>query len=210
MVILGAGGFAKEILEIIEKKHPIEEIVFFDDVSKHSPEFIFNKYRILKTKEYLQDYFNVQSPEFVLGLGNPKIRAMMTEMASNLGGKLSNAIDDNASIGKYCTIGDGATILIQACISNSVSIGKAPLIYYNSVITHDCTIGDYVELSPGSTLLGRVSVGNFTQIGANATVLPDLKIGNNCIIGAGAVVTKDVADNQIVIGNPARFLKYNS
>ncbi len=210
MVILGAGGFAKEILETLEKQHPIGEIVFFDDVTELSSKFIFQKYLILRTKEDLKSYFESQSPNFILGLGNPKIRAIMSQMASNLGGLLSNAIDDKASIGNYCTIGNGATILSQACISNSVSIGKAPLIYYNSVITHDCQIGDYVELSPGSTLLGRVTVGDFTQIGANATILPDLKIGSNCIVGAGAVVTKDVADNQIVIGNPAQFLKYNS
>ncbi|MCA5004212.1 acetyltransferase [Sphingobacterium bovistauri] len=210
MVILGAGGFAKEILQTLEKNLSIEEIVFFDDVSLLSPNDIFNKYPILRSKEELKNYFETKGPNFVLGLGNPKLRAMMADLAKNLGGILSNAIDPNATIGEYCSIGNGATILSQACISNSAQIGEAALIYYNCIVTHDCHIGDYVELSPGSTLLGRVKVGNFTQVGANATILPGVCIGDNCIIGAGAIVTKDVPDNQIVVGNPAKFLKYNS
>lgn len=210
MVILGASGFAKEILQTLEKTLSDEEIVFYDDISQLSSNYIFDKYLILRSKDELQNYFLAKSPQFILGLGNSKLRSKMAEMAKNLGGKLVNAIDPNTSIGTYARIGNGATILSQACISNSANIGEAPLIYYNCIVTHDCQIGDYVELSPGSTILGRVKIGNFTQIGANATILPDVTIGNNCIIGAGAVVTKDVPDNHVVVGNPAKFLKFNN
>ena len=56
---------------------------------------------------------------------------------------------------------------------------------------------------------GCVSIGDFAFIGAGATVLPNLKIGKNSIIGAGAVVTKDVPDNVVVYGNPAKFIREN-
>ncbi len=52
-------------------------------------------------------------------------------------------------------------------------------------------------------------IGKKCFIGANAIIMPGLKIGNNCIVGAGAVVTKDVPDNSIVAGNPARIIKQN-
>ena len=51
---------------------------------------------------------------------------------------------------------------------------------------------------------------NFVTIGTNSTILPNLKISDEAYIGAGAVVTKDVRKNEIVAGNPARFVKYNS
>ena len=69
--------------------------------------------------------------------------------------------------------------------------------------------GEFVEFSPNAIVLGRATIGDFSQIGSNATILPDLTIGKNVIIGAGAVVTKDVPDNEIWIGSPARFYKKN-
>ena len=92
-------------------------------------------------------------------------------------------------------------------ISNSVKIGIAPIIYYNAIITHDCRIGDFCEISPAANILGRVSIENKTQIGAGAIILPDVKIGSNVTIGAGAVVTKNIPDNAIAVGIPARIIK---
>ena len=52
-------------------------------------------------------------------------------------------------------------------------------------------------------------IGNQTFIGANSIVLPGIKVGNNCIVGSGSVVTKDVPDNSVAVGNPARIIKSN-
>ena len=62
-------------------------------------------------------------------------------------------------------------------------------------------------LDPTVNILGRVDVSSYTHIGANATILPDIKIGKNSIIGAGSVVTKDVPDNVVVLGVPAKIIK---
>ena len=61
----------------------------------------------------------------------------------------------------------------------------------------------------GCYLAGRVKIGNFTSVGATATTLPDVRVGSNSIVGAGAVVTKNVPNNTVVVGNPARFLRNN-
>ena len=105
-------------------------------------------------------------------------------------------------------IGVGTNILDGAIISNSVTIGIGCILYYNAILTHNCKVGDFVEISPAAILLGRCTVGSYTQIGANATILPDLVIGSNVIIGAGAVVTKNVPDNSVVYGNPAKIIRY--
>lgn len=209
MVIIGAGGFAKEVLQIVLQTTALEQIAFYDDATVNGPDSLFDQFTILKNETALLAHFKKFGPDFTLGLGGVKYRKLLDEKITNLGGNLVSTIAPQASIGSFSQIGPGCNILSNACISNGSKIGKAALIYYNSIITHDCIIGDFVEISPSATLLGRISIGDYTQVGANATILSDIKIGQNCLIGAGAVVTKDVPDNAVVAGIPARILKYN-
>ena len=56
----------------------------------------------------------------------------------------------------------------------------------------------------------RPIIGNNVKIGCNVCVIGGVHIGNNVVIGAGSVVVKDVPDNAVVAGNPAKIIKYNS
>ncbi|WP_343539842.1 acetyltransferase [Sphingobacterium thalpophilum] len=210
MVIVGAGGFAKELLEVVLQTNPTREIAFYDDVTAAGPKLVFDQFPILKTQHELLAYFAQHGNNFVLGLGGGQNRKKLFDKISQWGGNLVSAIDTRATIGTFSHIGRGSTILSQACISNSAQIGNAALIYYHSKITHDCVLGDFVEISPGATLLGHVQIGELSQVGANATVLSHIKIGSNCLIGAGAVVTKDIPDNSIVAGVPGKIIRYKS
>ena len=156
----------------------------------------------------MQNYFENIDNRFSIGIGSPQLREKLFNKIFTLGGKLTSTISPKADIGSYdIEIGNGANILDGAKISNSVKIGIAPIIYYNAIITHDCRIGDFCEISPAANILGRVSIENKTQIGAGAIILPDVKIGSNVTIGAGAVVTKNIPDNAIAVGIPARIIK---
>ncbi|MDX2359893.1 MAG: acetyltransferase [Crocinitomicaceae bacterium] len=204
MLVVGAGGFAKELIEVFKEADNLDELVFLDTVSSSVPSFFYG-YKILRTLEQAKDYFDTHGNQFCLGLGNPKLRKNICEELEGIGGSLSSAISPSAKIAHFdVNIDSGCTILTQAIIANGCKIGKGCLIYHNAQITHDCTIGDYAELSPGATILGTAVLGNYVQIGANATVLPNVKVGDHAIVGAGAVVTKDVQRGQTVIGIPAK------
>lgn len=79
-------------------------------------------------------------------------------------------------------------------IGNNVTISDA------RILLHDASM----RMSTGYTKVGKVIIGNNVYIGADAIVLPGVRIGNNVIIGAGAVISKDVEDNSVMAGNPAR------
>ncbi len=207
MLIIGAKGFAKEVLEIAHQLNQLDNLVFYDDVNSNIPEKLFNQFPILKNVEQAEIYFKTIDNHFTLGIGNPVLRKKLYDKFSAIGGVFTSTISRFANIGTYdVKIGEGCNILSDATFSNSSRIGNGCLIYYNAIITHDCVIGDFVEISPSVTLLGRCVIGDYSQIGANATILPDVKIGKNVIVGAGSVVTKDVPNNCVVVGSPAKII----
>jgi maltose O-acetyltransferase len=90
--------------------------------------------------------------------------------------------------------------------SGGVKIGKNVMIGAHtaiSSITHDYN----QKLMYGTSITKEVSIGNNVWIGSNCIILPGVKIGDGAVIGAGSVVTKNVKENAIVFGNPAKFFK---
>ena len=208
MLVIGAKGFAKEVLEILHSLDSLNDISFYDDVNADIGDFIYNKFPILKSEKEAQEFLISTNTTFTLGIGNPVLRYKLYKKFKHLGGEFSSTISPFSLMGNYqVEIGTGTNILPSVTISNSVVIGKGCLIYSGVTITHDCQIQKFVEISPNATLLGNVRVGAFCHIGASATILPKLTIGKNVIVGAGAVVTKDIPDNSMVVGVPAKVIK---
>jgi sugar O-acyltransferase (sialic acid O-acetyltransferase NeuD family) len=116
-------------------------------------------------------------------------------------------IHPSASICSTAFIGQGSQVLAQAVIAADAKLGEDCIINHRALADHECVIGNGVHLAPSSTLCGCVTLGSNVMVGAGAVILPRLKIGANTIIGAGAVVTRDLPDNVVAVGNPARIIR---
>jgi acetyltransferase-like isoleucine patch superfamily enzyme len=122
-------------------------------------------------------------------------------------------IMDGACVGKNCVIGNGVYIDRNVRIGDNVKIHNKSCLYNGIVIEDNVFIGPHVcftnDKNPACDKtrdLTGVSwkVGRGSSIGANVTLLPDVNIGRGAAIGAGSVVTKNVPDNAVFSGNPAR------
>ena len=208
MLIVGAKGFAKEVLEILHQLNQLDNLVFYDDVSSDLPALLYDKFPILTDLEEAKKYFAAISNQFTIGIGNPILRKRLFEKFTGIGGEFTSVISPFAQIGHYDNkIESGANIMTGTVITNDVSIGKGALINLNCSIGHNVIIGDFVEISPSVSVSGNCKIGNYSNLGTNATILPKVSIGTNVIVGAGSVVTKDIPDNCLVVGIPAVIKK---
>lgn len=122
-------------------------------------------------------------------------------------------IEYNAIVRDRVTLKENCIILMGAVVNVGAVIGKNTMIDMNAVVGSNAIIKDNVHIGAGAIISGTmepfssnpVIIGDNTFIGANSVILEGVTIGNNVIIGAGSVVTKDIPDNVVAFGNPARI-----
>ena len=208
MLILGAGGFARQLLEIVAQLEQLDHLAFYEDDA--SAQLLLSRFQVLTSEEQVLRYFDeIRDSRFALGIGAPDLRRRFDQRFSALGGTLTSLVSPYARLARFdVTIGDGATILTGAVIETSVRIGRGCLVNLNATIAHDSVVGDYAEIAPGACISGNCRIGEGARIGSNATLLPGVTVGDHAVVGAGAVVTKDVPSRMLAAGVPAQLKKH--
>src|SRR5690606_40149293 len=101
----------------------------------------------------------------------------------------------------------GSNTYIDSAAQDSTIIGEGTKIDNLVHVAHGVKIGKHCLVVAGAVIGGSSVIGDYNFIGMNASIKEKVRIGNNCIIGAGAVVLKDVEDNSVMVGNPAKLLR---
>ncbi len=161
-------------------------------------------------KRDLKDFIKKSKSFFVcIGMYDGKLRCHISNILKDEKLNPISVISDKAIISDKSLIGEGFLAMPNSVVHRKTIIGNNCYLNVNSVVDHECVLGNGIHIMGSAYIAGRVQIQDYASIGANATILPDIKIGKGAIIGAGAVVTKDVKAFDVVVGNPARFLKKN-
>ncbi|MCW2756570.1 MAG: acetyltransferase [Nocardioidaceae bacterium] len=146
-------------------------------------------------------------PPWVLGLSSAVHRAAA---ASSLGPGLGEAevlVDPTAVVASTASVAHGGYVNAGSVVASHAVLGCYAHVNRSASVGHDCVLDFAASLGPGVVLAGAVRVGSATFVGAGSVVLPGVVIGARAVVGAGAVVTRDVPDDTVVVGNPARVLR---
>jgi len=197
VVIIGAGGFGREVHQTLNYIKEFELVGYVDDhIDKGT---VINGYPVLGGL----DWFENNKAKAIIAVGDPKSRKRIAETITDF----ENIIHPTSIISETSTINQGVVIQSNCVITVNVKIGKHVHVNIFSSIGHDCIVGDYVTLSPDVHINGNVTVGDGTFFGSGVQTIQGIDIGKNCVIGAGAVVIDDVPDNSLYVGIPAKFKK---
>ena len=205
VIIIGAGGHAKVIADIVVKNNDIL-LGFLDDNIEKGKNVISN-YKVLgKITECQELSANNKNTKYIIGIGNNLTRMQITKKYPTL--QYYTAIHPNASIGLDVNIGLGTAIMANACINSNAVIGKHCIINTGAIVEHDNLLEDFVHVSPNAALAGNVKIGSNSHVGIGATVKNNIIICEDIIIGAGAVVVKDIKESGMTfIGIPAQKME---
>ena len=205
LYILGGGTYGQVMYELsVDNDFRVEG--FYDD----NPELkSVMGIPVLGSAEDLMQQ-DLTGKNYVVAIGNNKIRAKFMDEIKKRGGKLVTLVHSSAIISPSAVLGEGVYVQPGVVVWTKVSVGDYTIISPNVVLSHHCKVGKGCLISILSIVGAYVEVGDLTMFGMNSQVIPGaLKVGSNVMLGAGTVVTKDTGDDVVLVGSPARFLRKN-
>ena len=206
IAVFGAGGFGKESMCylmdcLVDSVHKIEDIaVFVVDDNYYTEKTIYN----VPVIPYSE--FSYQNYEVLVAVGDPNDRKKIVENLP-LDTKYLTLIHPSAVISKFVEIWEGSIITPGAIITCDIKIGKHAHINLHTTIGHDCVIGDYFTSAPGVKISGKCHIDDCVYFGTNSAIREKINVCKNVTIGMGAIVVKDINEEGIYIGSPAKKLE---
>lgn len=199
IVILGNGGHAKSLVDIIESEKRYEIAGYV--VNENNSDMSNAKYPRLGGDVQLEEIFQGGITNAAVGvgyMGNSSLREKLWKQLKQIGFFLPVICDPSAVLAEDARIGEGSFIGKGSIVNANATVGKMCIINTGAIIEHDCEVEDFSHISVGSVLCGDVKVGAASFVGANATVIQGVRIGRNCTIGAGTTIRKNLRDNYMV------------
>lgn len=211
--IYGTGGFAREVIPILNEQCPNDDNIFVVHKEYLTSEKSINGYPVMS----YEDFIDISSKEksITVAISDALIRSRVSTVINQDGIRQSSIISNKSVIMDEVMISNGTIICPFVTITSNIRIGQNFHANIYSYVAHDCIIGDNVTFAPSVKCNGNVIIEDNVYIGTGAIIKQGksnnpIILGANSIISAGSFVTRNVQESTTVYGNPAKILSKSS
>jgi len=213
LVILGAGGFAREVACHYRDTRKndanwagFSEILFVDDVTETIEVVISNK-RFKVIKDW--NFPDPKNSQFLVGIGSPKAKKIMADKALEKGLEPAiTLVHPRALVQDASYIGRGGVITPGVVVTTNVVIGDYVILNLNTTVGHDAKIEDFCTVNPSCSISGNTLLGRGVTLGTDTVTREKSTIAPGVTVGAQSAVIKDLLEEDITaIGCPAKKLE---
>ncbi len=196
-ILLGAGGHARSVADVIISSYDKPGIVFFDSNAKGKGS--------LYGFEIVNSFPESFKAPIIIAIGDNNIRKRIFDKSSGM--KFGNVISSKAYVSERSKVGEGVFIGNFCHIGPEAEIGDNTIINNSTIVEHEVKIGKHCHIAPNSTISGRCTLGDLVFVGVGATIINNINICSNVIIGAGATVKDHITEPGTYVGTPAKKIK---
>lgn len=195
LLLLGAGGFAREAYSWIHQSNDMYQVIAFvdEDPEKHG--------KTLLGVPVFSDFRKYPFCDFLVAVGNPKLRESLFDRAVQAGlSPCHPIIHPSAIIGYEAFIARGSIICPGVVMTVNARIEMNTIVNINATVGHDSVIGNHSNINPNASISGNVTAGDRVVLGTNCSIREKISIGSDSVIGAGTTIVKDVPPGTTMIG----------
>jgi UDP-perosamine 4-acetyltransferase len=207
-IVIGAGGQARIVYEILQSNDNIDVVAFIDNIPGESDEDIMG-IPVLGPHSVVSDLIDDGVEGFIVAIGDNEVRSQYFEKFQKMGLVPVNAVHHTAYISPSAKLGEGVVVQSSVKVMTNATIGDNTIINTGTIIEHEVSIDDHAHVGPGTTVAGRVYIGSMAFVGMGCAVKEYTEIGDDAVVGAGSVVLDDVAPGSLVAGSPAEIITIN-
>ena len=203
VVIIGAGGHGKVVLDILLAEGKYRPVGFVDNNPSLLDSYVCGL-PVLGPINALPRLKRQRIRHAIIAIGDNRQRLAQRPLVDAEGFTVVSAVHPAAYVSPRATLGRGVVVAPGARIIVEANIRDLAIVNTAAVIEHECDVGEGAHVCPGAILAGRVRLGRGAFVGIGAQVIQCRTVGDFAVVGAGAAVIHDVPADTTVVGVPAR------
>lgn len=205
LYIIGAGNVGGFVAYHANQMGEYNIVGFLDDNKDKHGHLIYNKRKVVGSIDLLNDID--EETAVAIAIANPVAKqAVYNRIKDNTMLVFPNFVHPSVWIGEGVEMGKGCIVYPGVTINFETTLNNFVIINMNAAIGHNCEMCDYSTVSPGVNCGGFTKLGTQSFLGIGSSTLQSTTIGENSTIGAGAVVIRDVPENAVMAGVPAKII----